>query len=56
MALLSTRPRNINFIGNRKKFYTFSCALIAIVLVFCAVFGVKMDVEFKGRLHGHPEL
>ena len=39
---------HINFICNRKKFYTFSCALIAIVLVFCAVFGVKMDVEFKG--------
>ena len=39
---------HINFIVNRKKFYTFSCALIAIVLVFCAVFGVKMDVEFKG--------
>ena len=39
---------SINFIGNRKKFYTFSCALIAVVLVFCAVFGVKMDVEFKG--------
>ena len=39
---------HINFIGNRTKFYTFSCALIAIVLVFCAVFGVKMDVEFKG--------
>lgn len=39
---------HINFIGNRKKFYTFSCALIAVVLVFCAVFGVKMDVEFKG--------
>ena len=39
---------HINFIGNRKKFYTVSCALIAIVLVFCAVFGVKMDVEFKG--------
>ena len=39
---------HINFISNRKKFYTFSCALIAIVLVFCAVFGVKMDVEFKG--------
>ena len=39
---------HINFIGNRKKFYTFSSALIAIVLVFCAVFGVKMDVEFKG--------
>ena len=39
---------SINFIGNRKKFYTFPCALIAVVLVFCAVFGVKMDVEFKG--------
>ena len=39
---------SINFIGNRKKFYTFYCALIAIVLVFCGIFGVKMDVEFKG--------
>lgn len=38
----------INFVGNRKKYYTFSCALIAIVLVFSAVFGVTMDVEFKG--------
>ena len=39
---------SINFIGNRKKFYTFSCSLLALVLVFCGVFGVKMDVEFKG--------
>lgn len=39
---------SINFIGNRKKFYTLSCALLALVLVFCGVFGVKMDVEFKG--------
>lgn len=39
---------SINFIGNRKKFYTFSCALLAVVLVFCGIFGVKMDVEFKG--------
>ena len=39
---------SINFIGNRKKFYTFSCALIAVVLVFCGIFGVRMDVEFKG--------
>ena len=39
---------SINFIGNRKKFYTVSCALIAVVLVFCGIFGVKMDVEFKG--------
>ena len=38
----------IRFIPNRKKFYGFSCALIAVVLVFCGVFGVHMDVEFKG--------
>ena len=38
----------IPFISNRKKFYGFSCALIAVVLVFCGVFGVHMDVEFKG--------
>lgn len=38
----------INFVGNRKKFYIFSSALIAIVLVFSCVFGVTMDVEFKG--------
>ena len=38
----------IRFIPNRKKFYGFSCALIAVVLVFCSVFGVHMDVEFKG--------
>ena len=40
-------PR-INFVGNRKKYYTISCALIAVVALFCVVFGVKMDVEFKG--------
>ena len=38
----------IRFIPNRKKFYGFSCALIGVVLVFCGVFGVHMDVEFKG--------
>ena len=38
----------IRFIPNRKKFYGFSCALIAVVLVFCGVLGVHMDVEFKG--------
>lgn len=38
----------INFVGNRKKYYTFSCVLIAVVLVFSLVFGVSMDIEFKG--------
>ena len=36
------------FVKTRKRFYTFSCALIAVVLVFAGVFGVSMDVEFKG--------
>ena len=39
---------SINFVGNRKKFYIFSCALIAVVMVFSVVFGVSLDVEFKG--------
>ena len=38
----------INFVGNRKKFYTFSCVLIAVVMVFSVLFGVSLDVEFKG--------
>ena len=38
----------INFVGNRKKYYTFSCVLVAVVLVFSLVFGVSMDIEFKG--------
>ena len=38
----------INFVGNRKKYYTFSCVLVAVVLVFSVVFGVSMDIEFKG--------
>ncbi|MDD4850333.1 MAG: protein translocase subunit SecF [Gemmiger sp.] len=39
---------NINFVGNRKKYYIFSCCLIAFVLIYAAIFGVSMDVEFKG--------
>ena len=38
----------INFVGRRKLFYTISCVLVAVVLVFAAVFGVSMDVEFRG--------
>ena len=39
---------SINFVGHRKTFYIISCAIVAVVLVFSAVFGVQMDVEFKG--------
>ena len=44
----SYKVPSINFVGNRKKYYTLSCVIIAVVLVFSVVFGVKMDVEFKG--------
>src|SRR5699024_9510402 len=39
---------HINFVGNRKKYYAVSGVLIAVILVFSVVFGVKMDVEFRG--------
>ena len=39
---------HINFVGNRKKYYAFSGVLIAVVVLFSFMFGVKMDVEFKG--------
>ena len=39
---------HINFVGNRKKYYAFSGVLIAVVVLFSFVFGVKMDVEFRG--------
>ena len=39
---------HINFVGNRKKYYAFSGVLIAVAVLFSFVFGVKMDVEFKG--------
>ena len=39
---------HINFVGNRKKYYAFSGVLIAVVVLFSFVFGVKLAVEFKG--------
>ena len=39
---------HINFVGNRNRYYAFSGVLIAVVVLFSFVFGVKMDVEFKG--------
>lgn len=44
----SSKVPAIRFVGSRKKFYTFSCALVAVILVCSVVMGVSMDVEFKG--------
>lgn len=38
----------IDIVGMRKKFFVFSAALFVIILGFALVFGVKMDIQFKG--------
>ncbi|MEG0339530.1 MAG: protein translocase subunit SecF [Oscillospiraceae bacterium] len=40
--------KKIDFIANPKKYFIFSLSLIAIIIVFSLVFGVKMDIQFKG--------
>ncbi len=40
--------KTFNIIGNRKKYFIFSLALIGIILLSCLVFGVQMDIQFKG--------
>ncbi|MBE6894074.1 MAG: protein translocase subunit SecF [Ruminococcaceae bacterium] len=37
-----------NFIGNSKKFYIGSVALIAVIFIYSAIAGVSMDIQFKG--------
>lgn len=39
---------NIDFIGKRKIFYTLSLALITIGILVSVIFGVKLDIQFKG--------
>ena len=38
----------IDFVGNSKKFYIGSIAVIAIIFIYSAVAGVAMDIQFKG--------
>ena len=40
--------KNFSFMANRKKFFATSSLLIVAVVVFSAVFGVKMDIQFTG--------
>lgn len=42
------RGYNIDFIGKRKLFFTISLALISIIILASLVFGVLMDIQFKG--------
>ena len=41
-------PRQLDFVGKRKKFLTFSACLLAAIVLCAAVLGVKMDTEFTG--------
>lgn len=40
--------KQYNIVANRKKFFIFSIALIAFIFIYAAIFGVKMDIQFKG--------
>lgn len=40
--------KTFDFVGNRKKFYILSSALILIVILFSFIFGVQLDIQFKG--------
>ncbi len=39
---------NYDFVGNRKKFFVFSTVLLTAILLFSTIFGVPMDIQFKG--------
>ena len=40
--------KQYDIIGNRKRFFLFSTVLIVFILLFSLVFGVDMDIQFKG--------
>lgn len=40
--------KQYDIIGNRKKYFLISGILIAFILLFSLIFGVKMDIQFKG--------
>lgn len=40
--------KQFDIVGNRKRFFLFSAVLIALILLCSLIFGVKMDIQFKG--------
>jgi preprotein translocase subunit SecF len=42
------KGKELHFMKNKKKFYIFSCSLIAIIILASVIFGVRMDIRFKG--------
>lgn len=39
---------NFDFIGHKKIFFIFSACLIAVILLCTAIFGVKLNINFRG--------
>ncbi len=39
---------SFDFIRNRKIYFIFSGCLVALILIFSLIFGVKLDIQFKG--------
>ena len=40
--------RQFDFIGNTKKYFAFSIALLVIAFAAMLIFGVQLDIQFKG--------
>ncbi len=40
--------KQLNIIGNSKKFFIFSAVLIVLIAAFSIFFGVEMDIQFRG--------
>ena len=40
--------KSFDFVGNSKKFYIGSVAVIAVIFIYSVVAGVSMDIQFKG--------
>ncbi|MEG0306007.1 MAG: protein translocase subunit SecF [Oscillospiraceae bacterium] len=40
--------KSFNIIGNRKKYFIFSSVLIVLIFISSLIFGVDMDIQFKG--------
>lgn len=45
---MANGKRQFDFIGNRKIYFIISGCLVAVILLCSVIFGVKLDIQFKG--------
>ena len=45
---MALKVSHIDFVKNRKIYYIISCSLIAIAVIVSLIFGVKVDIQFRG--------